>query len=96
MIDFRKLNELTISSFLLPNNRHFRSVRKRRIFLSLNLVSGYHQISMSKNTKIKLPALSRTDIMNLIECRVKKCDVSKIYERNISENTRFEMPRVLR
>jgi len=53
VIDFRKLNDLTIRDFFpyTRYNGHLRSIRK--YFSKLDLASGYHQIPMHEEHKKK-------------------------------------------
>jgi len=70
VVDFRKLNDLTIGdSFPLPNiTEILDQLGNAKYFTTLDLASGYHQIprGISKKQHFQRP----TDITNLIECRL--------------------------
>jgi len=55
IVDFRKLNDLTIGDFYpLPNITDILDqLRNAKYFSILDLASGYHQIAMVKKIKIK-------------------------------------------
>jgi hypothetical protein len=68
VVDFRKLNDLTIGdSFSLPNITDILDqLGSLKYFTTLDLASGYHQIS--KGTKRKLHSQRHTSITNITEC----------------------------
>jgi len=71
VVDFRKLNDLTIGdSFPLPNITDILDqLGNAKYFSTLDLASGYHQIPTS--TKIRLISLHLTVISNSIEFGLK-------------------------
>lgn len=72
VIDFRKLNDLTIGdSFPLPNIIDILDqLGNAKYFSTLDLASGYHQIPMQEeNKKIRTqPSPHLMDIMSLTGC----------------------------
>jgi len=54
VIDFRKLNNLTIDTFPLPNISDILDLGKAKYFTTtLDLASGYHQIPLAESDKNK-------------------------------------------
>jgi len=72
MVDFRKLNDLTIGdSFPQPNiTEILDQLGNAKYFTTLDLTSGYHQIPMAEKDKQKTAFSTPYDITNLIECRL--------------------------
>lgn len=62
VIDFRKLNDLTIgNSFPLPNiNDILEQLGNAKYFTTLDLASGYHQIQMNEQDKEKTAFSTQT------------------------------------
>ncbi|KAL6416664.1 hypothetical protein ACFW04_013260 [Cataglyphis niger] len=72
VIDFRKLNDLTIGdSFPLPNITDILAqLGNAKYFTTLDLASGYHQIPMTEKDKNKTAFSTPYGHYELIECRL--------------------------
>ena len=53
VINFRKLNNLTIDTFPLPNISDILDLGKAKYFTTLDLASNYHQIPLAESDKNK-------------------------------------------
>jgi len=53
VINFRKLNNLTIDTFPLPNISDILDLGKTKYFTTLDLASNYHQIPLAESDKNK-------------------------------------------
>lgn len=70
VVDFRKLNEATVGdAYPLPNIEDILDqLGQAKYFSTLDLASGFHQISMNEVDKQKTSFSTPQGIMNLIAC----------------------------
>lgn len=70
VIDYRKLNEVTIDdNFPIPNiDSILDRLGRAQYFTTLDLAKGFHQILVREEDKKKLPFPLPLDIMNMFGC----------------------------
>jgi len=106
VVDFRRLNDLTIGdSFPLPNITDILDQLGNAIYFStLDLASGYHQIAMrerERETKAKQHSPHRMGITSSIECHSDRMPEERVGnfptvdELRARRSTRYPMSRLL-